>query len=326
MNHTFHAYPLTFNPIIKHPLWGGKKLYKLKNLPDSGLPAGESWEISTIPDNHSIINNGRYKGFSLPQLISMFGKEIMGENILKRYGEQFPLLIKIIDTQEDLSIQVHPDDVTANHNHGSSGKDEMWYIMQAKEDSRIFIGFEKDVDRETYLYHLERGTLTELLHKQSVQKGDIYHIPPGRVHAIGGGILLAEIQQTSDITYRLYDWGRRRQLHTDEAMEVIDFSSPGTFNISCHPKPGQIQTAVESEHFTTSVINISNSLMMRNEGLSFHILINISRETIRIDTRGYSMNLPYAHTALVPASINEYHLSSSSANTRLLHTCITDRY
>ena len=223
-------YPLKFKPILKEKIWGGEKLKDLLNKESDKNNIGESWEISTVENDISTIVNGKWKGKSLKELIEMFGDHLLGNKVYQEFGNQFPLLIKYIDAKEALSIQLHPNDELAKSRHNSFGKTEMWYVMQADQEANLQVGFKDLVNKETYINNVKNKTLVEILNFDEVEKGDVYFIPTGRVHAIGAGVLLAEIQQTSDITYRIYDWERKdsngnyRDLHTDEALEAIDFN------------------------------------------------------------------------------------------------------
>jgi mannose-6-phosphate isomerase len=195
-------YPLKFQPILKEKIWGGEKLKTQFNKASNSKQLGESWEVSTVPNDVSIVSNGRLKGESLESLLTIYTRFLVGDKNYERFGEKFPLLIKFIDAKEDLSIQLHPDDELAKKRHNSFGKTEMWYVMQADNDANLIVGFNQDVDKKRYLKHLKNKTLTKILNFDKVKEGDTYFIEAGRVHAIGAGVLLAEIQQTSDVTYR----------------------------------------------------------------------------------------------------------------------------
>ena len=228
-------YPLKFNPILKDKIWGGEKLKNILNKQTEASNIGESWEVSDVEGDTSIVTNGPLKGQSLKELLSNFKSDLLGEKNYAQFGTKFPLLIKFIDAKEDLSIQLHPNDTLAAERHNSFGKTEMWYVMQADQDSNLIVGFNQDMNAEKYLHHLDNKSLTEILNFDKVQAGDTYFIEVGRVHAIGAGVMLAEIQQTSDITYRVYDWdrvddkGNERELHNDLAIDAIDFDMDDDF-------------------------------------------------------------------------------------------------
>ncbi|MCF6358465.1 MAG: class I mannose-6-phosphate isomerase, partial [Draconibacterium sp.] len=224
-------YPLKFKPILLDKIWGGDRINTILNKDLGELPnCGESWEISGVEGNISLVENGFLAGNNLQEIIEIYMGDLVGDSVFKKFGEEFPLLIKFIDAQQDLSIQVHPNDELSKKRHNAYGKTEMWYIIDAKEDALINSGFEGEVTKEQYLKYVEKGNLTDLLHFDKVVEGDVFFIPAGRVHAIGKGVLVAEIQQTSDVTYRIFDYNRKddkgnlRELHTKLAVDAIDFS------------------------------------------------------------------------------------------------------
>lgn len=227
---SFEKYPLLFEPILKERIWGGTKLKTMLKKEIHSDKIGESWEISGVPGDISIVANGSFKGWSLEKLINQYPLEILGKDIYKRFNKQFPLLFKFLDAKEDLSIQLHPNDQLAKERHNSFGKTELWYVMQADEGARVVVDFKEGVTQEDYLSHLKSKTLPSILKEIPVKKGDVLFIETGTVHAIGKGVLLAEIQQTSDITYRVYDWdrvdlnGQSRELHVDYALEAINYN------------------------------------------------------------------------------------------------------
>ena len=266
-------YPFKFQPILKDKIWGGQKLKKQLNK-QSNLPnVGESWEISDVEGDTSIVNNGNLKGTSLKQLLKDYGKDILGNHNYETFGTKFPLLIKYIDAKQDLSIQLHPNDELAAKRHNSFGKTEMWYVMQADDDANLIVGFNKKMTPEEYLRHLENKKLTSILNFEKVKEGDTYFIEVGRVHAIGAGVMLAEIQQTSDITYRVYDWdrvdanGNFRELHNDLALDAIDFDMEDNFRVDYGKQPNHSNLMVECPYFKTSYLeveqNLSKKLMIK---------------------------------------------------------------
>ena len=220
-------YPLKFEPILKERLWGGSKLKDVlgKNSPHDKV--GESWEISTVKGAVSVVINGAFKGMNFQDIINKNPINVLGENVVKRFGKKFPILIKFIDAKLDLSIQLHPDDELAKKRHNSLGKKEMWYIMDAPKKANLIIGFNKTIRKEEYQRSLKENTLLDLLNYESVKEGDAFFINTGKIHAIGAGVLLAEIQQTSDITYRVFDFSRKdkndklRELHSDMALDAL---------------------------------------------------------------------------------------------------------
>ncbi|MDE5423745.1 class I mannose-6-phosphate isomerase [Ancylomarina sp. DW003] len=254
-----HLYPMKFSPIPKETIWGGNKLKTIlsKDFP-SNKKIGESWEISGVKNDISIVSNGHLKGESLNNLILNLGPRLLGEKVYQNFGQEFPLLIKFIDANDALSIQVHPDDTLAKKRHNSLGKTEMWYILDAEEDASLIVGFNQKVDQKLYQQKLKEGNLEEILNSEKVENGSCYFIPAGRVHAIGKGILLAEIQQTSDITYRMYDWnrvdklGQSRELHTDLALDAIDYTHENQYATEYTSDINEPTNLATSNYFTTN--------------------------------------------------------------------------
>jgi mannose-6-phosphate isomerase len=222
-------YPLQFEPIFKERIWGGTKLKTYLNKPIQSDNTGESWEISTVENDVSIVSNGNFKGKSLNDLIDEFPEQILGTKVYEQFGKQFPLLFKFIDAREDLSIQLHPNDELAKKRHNSFGKTEMWYVMQAEANARLIVGFKEKSSANEYIENLNNKTLLSILDSKKVKEGDVFFLETGTIHAIGAGILIAEIQQTSDITYRVYDFdrvdaqGNQRELHLDLALDAINY-------------------------------------------------------------------------------------------------------
>ena len=256
-------YPFKFKPVFKEVIWGDQRLRTElnKDIP-SDQKIGESWEVSAVEDNYSVVKNGFLAGNSLPELIEVYMGDLVGEKIFDTYGLEFPLLLKFIDANDVLSIQVHPDDEMARTRHNSNGKTEMWYVIAAEEGAQLISGFNREMDQDTYLRHLNNNTLPEILNYEKVQAGDVFYLPAGRVHAIGAGILLAEIQQTSDITYRIFDWnrvgkdGQPRQLHTDQALDAIDYKYYGDYKTHYELKKNEASTLVHCNYFTTNILDL----------------------------------------------------------------------
>jgi mannose-6-phosphate isomerase len=254
-------YPLKFNPIYKDKIWGGNRLKDLFSKDFSPLAnCGESWELSGVDGNVSIIENGFLAGNSLAEIAEIYMGELVGERVFEKYGIEFPLLVKLLDTESYLSIQVHPDDSFAQKHHDSLGKTEMWVVLDAQPGAEIITGFNRQVSREEYIQHLETGRLKEILNVEKAQAGDVYFIPAGRIHAIGAGITLLEIQQTSDVTYRVYDWDRKdenghyRELHTEQAVEVLDFKKYDSYKTSYSLTPNKVTELVKCPYFTTRMM------------------------------------------------------------------------
>ncbi|MEJ2112711.1 MAG: class I mannose-6-phosphate isomerase, partial [Flavobacteriaceae bacterium] len=223
-------YPLKFTPISKYRIWGGNKLNTVLNKGFDGENIGESWELSDVEGNETLVSNGKLKGKTLKELTAHFKHEFLGKSVYNAFGLDFPLLIKFIDAKTPLSVQVHPHDHIAKERHNSFGKNEMWYVMYAETSAEIIVGFNKALDKKSYSKYLKNNKILEVLNIEKTKEGDAFNIPTGRVHAIGAGVLLAEIQQTSDITYRIFDYnridkatGKERELHNDLALDVLDF-------------------------------------------------------------------------------------------------------
>jgi len=310
-------YPMTFKPILQDKIWGGTKLKTV--LGKDSLPSGttgESWELSAVPDNVSVVKNGNYAGLLLTDILAKYPEEVLGTKVHKKFGNQFPLLFKFIDAHKDLSIQVHPDDELAMRRHNSFGKTEMWYVMQADERSRIIVGFKENTSPEQYLEHLHNKNLPEILNQVEVKKGDVYFLETGTIHAIGGGILIAEIQQTSDITYRVYDWdrvdanGNLRELHVDEALEAMNYNVTNT-RIEYHKQPNESNKIVECPYFTTNYLPLNGSIEVNNEGDSFNVYI-CTEGSYTINYNGGSFEFKKGDTVLIPAAMKAITLTGEA--------------
>ena len=309
--------PLKFRPHFKDKLWGGQKIRTVLGKDFGALPnCGETWELSGVPGNVSVVEGGPLAGRDLVSLIAEFGGQLVGQKVFAQFGTDFPLLIKYIDANDDLSIQVHPNDDLARERHDSFGKTEMWYILQADEGATLNSGFRREVSREEYVQAVEQGTLTDLLNIEPVATDDVFFLPAGRVHYIGKGILLAEIQQTSDITYRIYDFdrtddrGQRRELHTEQALEAIDFTVHPEYKTRYEKAKNEATTLVECPYFTTNRLDLTQPLDRDYFGLdSFKIFIGLDGSaTLRTEAgdvivaRGDVWLLPAEHAkiSLVP--------------------------
>lgn len=305
-------YPLKFKPIFKERIWGGVKLRTLLNKETTLDAVGESWEISGVDGAISVVENGQFKGKTLEALMSEFTHEFLGVKVFEHFGNTFPLLIKIIDAKKPLSIQLHPNDHLAKERHNSFGKTEMWYIMDAEEGAELVVGFKKDSNRSEYLDHLERKALLDILNVDKVQKGDVYFIPTGRIHAIGAGVLLAEIQQTSDITYRIYDWDRQdangnyRELHTELALDAIDYSAQNAYNTAYSEKLNNATNIVDCKYFTTNSFSVKgHQTVSHNDKDSFIIYICVEGAGSINDV---ALNL--GESVLIPACLKDLSFHS----------------
>ncbi len=317
-------YPLKFNPIFKEKIWGGQKIKTILGKDFSPLKnCGETWELSGVKGNVSEVSNGALKGKSLTQLINSQGEALLGKKIIQKYGSEFPLLVKFIDANDDLSVQVHPDDILAKKRHDSFGKTEMWYIMQADGGSSLVTGFNREMDKETYLDYFNKGQLMDILNQEKVNAGDVYFIPAGRVHTIGKGLLLAEIQQTSDVTYRIYDFdrvddqGNQRELHVEEALDAIDYDFHDNYRTSyTDPKDGKTKL-VSCPYFTTNKLRVEKSLDVDHGSLDcFKIYVVLEgKGLIKFDS--VVTDISGGEVVLVPASIKKYGLETSGGLTML---------
>ena len=310
-------YPLQFQPILKDRIWGGEKLKTILNKPIASKITGESWELSTVEGDVSVVANGVLKGKSLMELIDETPSEILGTAVYKRFGKQFPLLFKYLDAREDLSIQVHPNDKLAKERHNSFGKTEMWYVMQADADSRIIVGFKENSSKEEYLKHLHDNTLVSILDDVKAKSGDVFFLETGTVHAIGAGLVVAEIQQTSDITYRLYDFdrvdaqGNKRELHVDLALDAINYNKVDTQK-NYDKKVNTSNTVVDCPYFTTNFIPLENKVEVSKSGETFTVYMCIEG-SFEIEFDGFKQTYIKGDTVLVPAEINAFILSGKAS-------------
>jgi mannose-6-phosphate isomerase len=308
-------YPLKFEPVLKEKVWGGDALVTRYNKPQTGsLHIGESWELSAIADNQSVISNGFLAGNNIEELVEVYMGDITGDSIYEKFGNEFPLLIKFIEAREDLSIQVHPGNALAKERHQAYGKTEMWYILESEKGSKIYTGFREGVTKEMYEEALTTGKLADLLNVESVEAGDIFFTPAGRVHAIGAGIVLVEIQQTSDITYRIFDWNRKnsgkeqRELHTELALDAIDFTATGKNKIRKDPTANNSANLVCCEFFNTNILFLNNTVRKEYYLIdSFVVYICIDGEFI-ISWDESSLKVFKGETVLLPAMIKEVTL------------------
>jgi len=314
---SLEIYPLQFNPIFKERIWGGTKLKTVLNKPIISEITGESWELSTVEGDVSIVSNGILKGNSLNDLINDDPEAILGTEVYKRFGIQFPLLFKYLDAREDLSIQVHPNDALAKKRHNSFGKTEMWYVLQADEDARIIVGFKKQSNAAEYLENLKNKTLLSILDDVKVKSGDVFFLETGTVHSIGAGLVVAEIQQTSDITYRLYDFdrvddkGNSRELHVDLALDAINYNK-----IETHKKYDSIQNQsnpiVDCPYFTTNFLPLKGLVSVNKTGSTFTVYMCVEGG-FEIDYEGEKFQYKKGDTILIPAAMKTFVLNGEAS-------------
>ncbi|MDE5782830.1 MAG: class I mannose-6-phosphate isomerase [Prevotella sp.] len=325
-------YPFLFEPNLHTVVWGGQRLTAFKGLPKSDVPIGESWEVSAVPSSTSIIANGDLAGKDLNSVIEEHSEEVLGRAVSRRYHGQLPLLVKFIDARKDLSIQVHPNDAMAQREHGKMGKSEMWYIIDAQPGSFLYAGFNKEISPEEYKEHIRNNTITEVLAKHTVKPGDVFYLPAGRVHAIGAGILLAEVQQSSDVTYRIYDYnrpgldGRPRELHTEQAAQALDFHVLDEYRTFYSDKLNRANLVIDSPYFTIRVTE-STGAFHRNlvKYDSFVICMCMEGDCrIRIRKTGYTIDLPHGNSALIPAAIADYDIVPVDGKSKTLEAFINN--
>ncbi len=304
-------YPIKFNPILKEKIWGGSKLESLYKKKNNNLPnIGESWEISCFDHDFSIISNGYLKGKSLQEVLEIEKDKLVGKKIYKRFGDFFPLLFKLIHANDDLSIQVHPNDEVAHKRHNSLGKTEMWVVLDAEPDAALIIGFNNDTTIDEYQKAVEDGAVESLLQKVPVKAGDVFFLPSGMIHAIGKGIIVAEIQESSDLTYRIYDYnrtddeGNKRDLHLEQALDVIDFSATKQPKISYEIERNRAVQLVECDYFTTNILEFDNEITISNHQKddSFRVFMCIEGE-FEIMGDFDNVLVSKGETVLIPASM-----------------------
>lgn len=314
-----YLYPLKFDTIFKEKLWGGTKIKGVLGKDFAPLSnCGETWEISGVPGNLSQVSEGVLKGQTLPELIDTYGADLVGKKVYDRYGNEFPLLIKFIDAAQDLSIQVHPDDKLAKERHDSLGKTEMWYIFQADEGAKLITGFNKDTSKEEYLEHLNSGRLTELLNTEEAEAGDTFYIPAGRVHTIGKGLLLAEIQQSSDVTYRIYDFdrtddqGNKRELHTEQALDALDYKHYSDYKTRVAKGINEAVPLVKSEYFQTNLLEFTTGIIREHYDKDSFIIYTCTEGEAEIQTLGQTTKISMGNAVLVPQKFPEVHIRTKS--------------
>ncbi|HNP33679.1 MAG TPA: class I mannose-6-phosphate isomerase [Flavobacterium sp.] len=310
-------YPLQFEPILKERIWGGTKLKTYLNKPITSDITGESWEISTVQNDVSVIANGDFKGKSLNDLINQFPEAVLGTKVYEQFGKQFPLLFKYLDAREDLSIQLHPNDELAKKRHNSFGKTEMWYVMQADPNSRLIVGFKEKSSPEEYIQNLKNKTLLNILDTKKVQPGDVFMLDTGTIHAIGAGIVIAEIQQTSDITYRVYDFdrvdanGNTRELHIDLALEALNYDKieAQRFYSKAENTSNEI---VNCKYFTTNIIPLDGNIGINKNRESFTVYMCVDG-SFQLTVNGKGYTYIKGDTVLIPATLTDFQLSGKAS-------------
>ena len=308
----------TFRPYLKTVVWGGDKIKNFKNIVTDQENIGESWEISGVPGHESVVETGEDAGLTITELIAKYGADLVGEDVYSRFGTDFPLLIKIIDARDNLSVQVHPDDELAGKRHNSQGKTEMWFVIDADYDANIIAGLSQEITPEEYRRRVADNTITDVLANHKSHPGDVFFLPAGRIHAIGAGNLIAEIQQTSDITYRVYDYDRRgldgkpRQLHVEEAVDAIDYKVYDNY-VTDYDRDAEGEVPlVKCKYFDVQKITVDGQISLPHTNESFAVLICISGQcTVDIDHEA-ACNMSRGNTALVAASARAVTLTGNA--------------
>ena len=312
------AYPIKFAPILKEKIWGGEKLSNILNKKSDSKNIGESWEISGVEDNISMVSNGLYKGKSLNDLIKSHKSEFLGKKNIDTFGEHFPLLIKFLDAKTNLSVQVHPDDEMAKAHHNSFGKTEMWYIMNSDEDAEIVLGLkDNDLDKNV-LGDINASNVNDIFNTEQVKQGDSYFIPAGKIHAIGAGVLAAEIQQTSDITYRVYDWdrtdvnGNQRDLHTEAAIKATK-SFPSTGKSNYQLEADKTSNLVDCEYFTTNIFEVKSNQKRDYRNLDSFVIFMCVEGSAEVTIDNVTETVTMGETILIPANTDSVTFNSEGS-------------
>lgn len=322
-------YPLKFEPILKQTLWGGDKIVPFKHLNSDLRGVGESWEISGVEEDESIVANGPDKGLTLTDMIRRYREELVGEANYARFGNKFPLLIKFIDAKQDLSIQVHPSDELAKKRHNSFGKTEMWYVVGADNGAKLRSGFSEEITSKEYKERVHDNTITDVLQEYNIHSGDVFFLPAGRVHSIGAGAFIAEIQQTSNITYRIYDFNRKdangntRELHTDLAREAINYEVLDDYRTAYEPVENEPVELVACPYFTTTLYDMTEEITCDYSELdSFVIFICLDGSCTIRDNEGNELLMKAGETLLFPATVQDITITPTEGSVKLLETYV----
>lgn len=323
-----NLYPVTFKPILKKIIWGGSDISPFKGITPVQEGIGESWELSDVEGNVSVVANGPMEDKSLDELIHTYGDALVGKKVLEQFGTTFPLLIKFIDARDNLSIQVHPDDELAKKRHNSFGKTEMWYVIKAAPDAALYSGFSQQIDANEYVKRVENNTIMEVLQRYDVKAGDVFFLPAGRVHAIGAGCFIAEIQQTSNITYRIYDYNRKdangngRELHTELAKDAIDYTLLPDYRTHYKEEKDKPVELVSCKYFTTNLLELDKPLSRDFTSLDSFVVYICMEGSFRLeDNKGNELEVHQGQTVLVPADTTSVALTPTPS-TKLMETYI----
>ncbi len=327
------VYPLLFKPNLHTIVWGGHRLQTYKGLQQTDEPIGESWEVSAVESSPCTVANGSMAGRDLISVVEEWGSELLGDAVYKQYGGKLPLLVKFIDARNDLSIQVHPNDALAAERHGKFGKTEMWYIIDAEPGAALYAGFKESISKDEYRRRVADGTICDVLARHEVHPGDVFYIPAGRVHAICGGILLAEVQQSSDVTYRIFDYnrlgldGKPRQLHTDLAVDAIDFKVAADYRTHYGNTLETAAQVIDTPFFDVRVMDITEQFHRNLVKYDSFIISMCIKGACRLKINGYEgeekeITLQEGHSCLIPAAIADYNITPLKKGTRILETHI----
>ncbi len=321
-------YPFVFKPILKNIIWGGSAICPFKEVTPALGGIGESWELSHVEGNYSVVANGALEDQSIDELIQTYGAQLLGKKVIEQFGTTFPLLIKFIDARDDLSIQVHPDDALAKVRHNSFGKTEMWYVIKAEKGAGLYSGFSQPITPEEYVQRVEDNTIMDVLQRYDVAEGDVFFLPAGRVHAIGAGCFIAEIQQTSNITYRIYDYNRKdangngRELHTELAKDAIDYTCQPDYRTHYAVHPNAAVNLAECRYFTTNLLELNKPLERDFAQLdSFVVYICMEGHTDICDDKGNTLTIHQGQTVLIPAETQSVTITPSP-KAKLMETYI----
>ncbi|MCK9158947.1 MAG: class I mannose-6-phosphate isomerase [Bacteroidaceae bacterium] len=322
-------YPLKFEPLLKQTLWGGDKIVSYKNLSSDLKNVGESWEVSGVEGSESIVASGPDKGLTLTDVVRRYREELVGKVNYKRFGNTFPLLIKFIDAKLDLSIQVHPDDKLAKKRHNSLGKTEMWYVIGAEKGAKLRSGFSKEITPKEYKQRIYDDTITDVLQEYEIHQGDVFYLPAGRIHSIGAGAFIAEIQETSNITYRIYDFNRKgadgktRELHTDLARDAINYDMIDDYRTKYEQVKDEPVELVACVHFTTSLYDLTEKTDCDYSELdSFIIFICIEGSCSMRDNENNEFTLHVGETVVIPATTEEVSITPNEGGVKLLESYV----
>jgi mannose-6-phosphate isomerase len=308
-------YPLRFKPSFKERIWGGDSfLHRLKLAGAPQANCGEAWLISGVAGEQSVVSNGYLAGNELGELLEIYMGDLVGDRVYEEHGDRFPVLLKLLDSNDWLSLQVHPNDELAAHRYSESGKSELWYIMEASPDAKLVSGLRSEMNRSSFMDHLLRNDLQTCLNYEEVGSGDLFHIPAGRIHALGPGILLAEIQQCSDRTYRLHDWGRTdkegrsRDLHVEQALEAIDYQATISARSAFPRVLNKANRMLEAPYFNVNFLDLTQALHLDCEEMdSFVILLCVEGSVSVEDNDSKEMLIP-GECVLIPNCLSDIRL------------------